>query len=254
MASDRNTHVIGELGLVHWIDGDLSRGRAPVLPGMFVPGTNVVRIGVLTILADVVAGQPATGAITPTTDINVHVLGAQPVHTVHLVSTVLKAGATLLVTETELRADDREEPFATSLATFMNRRLEVDPGDGRPAPALSRPFSERMGARLVAPGTVELENHAELANGHHGTIQGGVMATLVELAAESVGPAPAVVTSIDIRFLNRVKVGPARAVARPTMSAGDQRMVGVTVTDVGDGDRTVAYAMTRCASPPAPRG
>jgi acyl-coenzyme A thioesterase PaaI-like protein len=251
VASDRNTHVIGELGLEHWIDGDLSRGRATIVPGMLVPGTDVVRIGVLTILADVVAGQPATGAITPTTDINVHVLGPQPVRTVSLVSTVLKAGATLLVTETELRADDADQPFATSLATFMNRRLELDPTDGPPAPVLNQPFADRMGARLVAPGTVELDNHAELANGHHGTIQGGVMATLVELAAESVGATPTVVTSLDIRFLNRVKVGPARAVARPVLSAGDQRMVGVTVTDVGDGHRTVAYAMTRCAPPPS---
>jgi len=249
--SDRNTHVIAELGLDHWIDGPLSRGRAPVLPGMRVPGTDHLRIGVLTILADVVAGQPAIGAITPTTDINVHVLGPPPARTIHLVSTVLKAGATLLVAETELRADDTEQPFAVSLATFMNRRLELDPADGGPAPVLSRPFAERMGARRLGPGTFELDNEAELANGHHGTIQGGVMATLVELAAESLGERPELVISLDIRFLNRVKVGPARAVARPVLSAGDQRMVGVTVTDVGDGDRVVSYAMTRCVPRPA---
>ena len=77
------------------------------------------------------------------------------------------------------------------------------------------------------------------------------MATLVELAAESLGERPELVISLDIRFLNRVKVGPARAVARPVLSAGDQRMVGVTVTDVGDGDRVVSYAMTRCVPRPA---
>jgi acyl-coenzyme A thioesterase PaaI-like protein len=238
-------HVLGELGLEHWIDGDLSRGKMAVLPGMLVPGTGLVRIGILTILADVVAGQPPGGPITPTTDINVHVVRPVTASTVHLVSRILKRGATLVVTETLLTADDDPQPFATSLATFMNRGLTLGPA-GPPAPPLDRPFAERMGARFLGPGVVELDNEAELANGHHGTIQGGIMATLVELAAESAHEAPLVVTSLDIRFLNRVKVGPAQAVARPLVTTDEEVVVGVTVTDQGDGNRIVSYAWTRC--------
>jgi acyl-coenzyme A thioesterase PaaI-like protein len=239
--------VVAELGLEHWIDGDRSRGRARVLAGMLVPGLGTVRIGVLTILADVVAGQPASGPITPTTDIDVRLVRFPEYRTIRLDSRVLKAGATLLVTETLLYADGEREPFAVSLATFMNRPLRLPPMSGRPGPALSQPLAERLGARVLEPGSVQLDNREDLSNGHHGTIQGGVMAALAELAVESAlaRSGPRVVTGIDLRFLNRVKVGPARAVARPLITTTEEQVFGVSTYDIGDGARLVAYATAR---------
>jgi len=74
------------------------------------------------------------------------------------------------------------------------------------------------------------------------------MATLAELAAESALEAdrPSVVTSLDIRFLNRVKVGPVRARARPLVRAEGETVLAVSAVDAGNGDRPVAYATTRC--------
>ena len=243
------SHFVEELGLHHWTEGGASHGRAEIVPGMLVPGTDVVRIGVLTVLADVVGGQPPSGAVSPTTDISVHVARVRPMKSVGLVSRVLKAGRTLLVAETRLTADGEAEPFATSLVTFMNRSIGVGPGGPPSCPPLGQPVGERIGARVIRPGTVELFPQDDLSNAHHATVQGGVMALLAELAAESaLGRAdPVVVTDLDIRFLNRVKVGPARATASMLINSPEGWVLGVEIRDAGDSDRIAAYASLRCA-------
>ena len=238
----------------HWIEGGWSHGRATVTPGLWVPHTEFVRIGVLAHLADVVSGQPPSGSITPTTDISVHVSGLRPMASVHLASRVLKAGRLLAVCETLLMADDEDEPFAHSLSTFMNRSLPAKAGGARPKrPAVDRPLAERIGARVQAPGVVEVARHADAANDHHhGTILGGVLAMLAELAVESLSPEddPVVVTDMDVRFLNWVRVGPARATARCLMVGADGQHVVVEVDDIGSEGKPVAYAIARARSFP----
>jgi acyl-coenzyme A thioesterase PaaI-like protein len=247
--------VIEELGLEHWIGDGLSHGRAAIVPEMWVPGTEIVRIGVLAALADVIAGQPPTGPVSPTTDINVLVARVRPMRSVALTSRVLKAGRTLFVAETLLTADDEAEPFATSLATFMNRLIAMDgPGPhrgGRPPARLTEPLHARIGARVIGPGSVELSPQADINNDVHGTVLGGVTAMLAELAAESALAAEGmfVATDLDIRFLNRVKVGPVRATTRMLVPGPQDRLLGVAVVDAGDGERPIAYATVRCVRP-----
>ena len=242
------THVIDELGFEHWFDDGVSCGRAQVLPGMCVPGTGFVRIGVLAILADLASGQPETGPVTPTTDLSVHLVRVRPMEWVNLAATVLKAGTSLLFVETMLTADDEREPFATSLATFMRRPVErLD----HPQPVqvrLDQPFGSRIGAEVLRPGVVELALRDDILNVFHGTVQGGILATLGELAAESlwVGGEPHLVTDLDIRFLNRVKVGPVRAAARPIVSGRRGEVVDVTLFDAGNDMRPVAHIATTC--------
>ena len=246
--TSRQTHVLDELGFEHWFVDGVSHGRAGVLPGMCVPGTQLVRIGVLAILADLASGQPESGAVTPTTDLSVHLVRLRPMEWVNLASTVLKAGALLLFIETMLTADDDPEPFATSLATFMSRPVErvgqPEPVDGR----LDQPFAARIGAEVIRPGVVEMAPRDDIANEFHGTVQGGILATLGELAAESLwaGGEPHLVTDLDIRFLNRVKVGPVRATARPVVSGRHGEVVDVTLHDVGNDMRPVAHVSTTC--------
>lgn len=247
-AQQTATHVLQELGYEHRIDGDASFLRAAVLPGMLVPGTELVRTGILVILADLVAGQTPQGPVTPTTDLSVHVARPRAMQTVHLTAKVLKAGRTLLVVETLLRADDEDEPFATSLSTFLNHPVglghHMDATDVR----LGEPIHERIGARVLRPGVVEVDATEDIGNGIHGTVQGGVQAVVAELTAESAfaGGEAHVVTGLDIRFLNRLKVGPLRGVARPVLSGRSGQVVDVTLVDVGDGDRVVSHVTTTC--------
>jgi uncharacterized protein (TIGR00369 family) len=167
---------------------------------------------------------------------------------VNLAATVLKAGASLLFVETMLTADDEREPFATSLATFMSRPVErldhPDPVDVR----LDQPFAARIGAGVLRPGVVEMAPRADILNAFHGTVQGGILATLGELAAESLwGDDEAhLVTDLDIRFLNRVKVGPVRATARRVVAGRCGEVVDVTLQDAGDAMRPVAHVSTTC--------
>jgi acyl-coenzyme A thioesterase PaaI-like protein len=243
--------ITADLELDHWIEGSWSHGRVAVTPGLLVPHTEFVRIGVLAHLADVVSGQPPSGSITPTTDINVHVSDLRPMTSVHLASRLLKAGRLLAVCETLLMADDEDDSFAYSLSTFMNRSLPPKSGGADlKEPPLDRPVAERIGAQIRAPGVVDVASHAEVANVHHGTILGGVLAMLAELATESLFAEgdPVVVTDLDVRFLNRVKVGPARATARTLMVGAAGRDVVVEVEDLGDEGRPVAYAVARARS------
>ena len=53
-------------------------------------------------------------------------------------------------------------------------------------------------------------------------------------------------TDLDIRFLNRVKVGPVRAMARRVVAGRRGEVVDVTLHDAGDGMRPVAHVSTTC--------
>jgi acyl-coenzyme A thioesterase PaaI-like protein len=192
------SHFIGELGLTHWVDRDVSYGRADITSEMLVPGTSFVRIGILATFADVVAGQPPSGAMNPTTDLSVHLDCPTEMSTVHLESRVVKSGATLAVIETRLTADHQAAPFATSLATFMNRNIQVTGRVSEHGVRLSQPVAERIGAHVTGPGAVEMMIRGDVGNSF-GTVQGGVLAVLAELAAESAvdQDVPFVITDLD---------------------------------------------------------
>jgi acyl-coenzyme A thioesterase PaaI-like protein len=75
-----------------------------------------------------------------------------------------------------------------------------------------------------------------------GTVQGGVLAVLAELAAESAldQDDPFVITDLDARYLNRVKVGPVEATAEILIDRLPRRTFGVHVRDRGE-NRVVTY-------------
>jgi acyl-coenzyme A thioesterase PaaI-like protein len=180
----------------------------------------------------------------------VHLVRVRPMEWVTLSATVLKSGASLLFVETMLTADDEREPFATSLATFMSRPVErldrPEPVTGR----LDQPFGSRIGAEVLQPGVVEMAPRDDVLNIFHGTVQGGILATLGELAAESLWAdgVPHLVSDLDIRFLNRVKVGPVRATARRVVAGRHGEVVDVTLHDVGNAMRPVAHVSTTCVA------
>jgi acyl-coenzyme A thioesterase PaaI-like protein len=123
----------------------------------------------------------------------------------------------------------------------MNRKIQVTGRAGQHSQRLSQPVAERIGAHITAPGTVEMMIGNDVGNSF-GTVQGGVLAILAELAAESAvsREEPFVVTDLDARYLNRVKVGPAEAVADILIDQPPRRTFGVYVRDRGE-DRVVTY-------------
>jgi acyl-coenzyme A thioesterase PaaI-like protein len=249
-------HFIRALGARVSVEDDLTVGRLDLTEDLCVPGTSIPRIGVLVTLADLVSGQPPTGAINPTVDLRVRTRPIAGALSVRAVCRVLKHGRTLMVAEGDLFADKETTPFGTITATFMARPLAVE-GDMSDVGARRSPRQSlvaQLGVRRVEGGVMELARSSEVQNGPGGTIHGGALAILAELAAEDLRYEEDryTVQDLDIRFLNQVKVGPVRAVATEALAAEGHRVVHVRLTDAGVG-RLVAFVSTTVGPLPSTR-
>ena len=243
MTEDLQPFIRG-LGARISVESGLTVGHLDVTAGLCVPGTTIPRIGILVTLADLVSGQPPTGAINPTVDLRVRtrpIVGAQ---SVRCVCRVLKHGRTLMVAEGDLFADKETIPFGTITATFMARPLSFEAEETHLDARVSRRESleDQLGVQRMQEGVLDIARRSELQNGPDGTIHGGALAILAELATEDLlrEQGPYIVQDIDIRYLNRVKVGPVRAVATEAFVTEGQPEVHVHLTDVGAG-RLVAF-------------
>jgi acyl-coenzyme A thioesterase PaaI-like protein len=217
------------------------------------PGTERPRLGVFATLADLVAGMPPTGALTPTVDLNIQLMVRPPsVGTLHVVCHPTKMGRRLFVGEVLI--DSGAEPFARGTVTFLNQQM---PGDHHPDR-----FNGRLGPRAPLPRslddllqpaypderTIVVECGPTINNGPGGTVQGGVQATIAELASEwALSPiGNFAVTDLDIRYLGRVQVGPVAAVADVMAVNGQTAFVRVALRDSGNADRLVSVVATVC--------
>jgi uncharacterized protein (TIGR00369 family) len=115
---------------------------------------------------------------------------------------------------------------------------------------------EAAGADLA----VELTVDSRVTN-PRGALQGGLLATLVDIVAGRAvlagGPRDGVATSdLSVRFLRGVTVGPARAVATVVHRGNRSAVVTVDVVDVGTGTlcavATAAFAVTPAPADPVP--
>jgi uncharacterized protein (TIGR00369 family) len=121
---------------------------------------------------------------------------------------------------------------------------------GRSDPS-SRPFFEYLGLRWnTVDGdrvTVEIDLRDDL-RGPTGNLQGGIIATLVDVAAASTaalsGTGLVATTEMTVHYLAPGKVGPVRAVGELLRSGGRAVSVEVRVFDVGVDDRLMAVALT----------
>ncbi len=246
-------HFVSALGLRQWAEGATTHGRAVVRPEHCAPGTDRPRIAVLATMVDIVAGSQPDGPINPTVDLHLQVMAFPPMSTVHLTCDVLRAGRTLFVGETRLYADGGDEPFARSLITFMNRpmvQVQAEPDrprlDGSAPAGLAGRMDDLLSPRFDGDRILEVDAAPHLTNGPGGTLQGGVVALMAELVTERAVSAEGAmaVTDLDIRYLNRVRSGPVRAVAELLPSPRDAAAVQVRLTDAGDHERLVAVVAT----------
>jgi acyl-coenzyme A thioesterase PaaI-like protein len=239
---------IAELGLSQEFQRDRVVGSFEAVPELCAPGRPTVRTAVLLTIADMAAGSISSAATAPriclTLDLSVRVLGPAVGH-IDVESRVLKSGKNTTVAETLFRCG--QDVVALSLSTFV---ASPRPGDVMEVPPLSfrrygpsvlqAPLAEQVGSRLVAPGVAEIDRAPYVMN-PAGTVQGGIVALLAELATESLPGVSGVVNELDVRYLSATRVGPARATA---VEVGD-RTARVELHDPGNGDRLTAVVLAR---------
>ena len=246
---ERPRIFLAELGLdVDRDEPDVWRGRAPIIPAICVPETDVVLTSVLLTYADIVAGTLANRSTLPrvcmTVDLNVRVLKRPPTDGLVAEARLLKSGRMMTFTETVFRPAGGGEPFALSQGTFVASPRPEDTFVGfedvpmlRSRATMQVGLHERVGARIVQPGVVEVPRSPDVLNPAD-TIQGGVVALVAELAALSLGDGAGggVVRELDVRYLRSTRVGPARATAERL----NDRTARVEVRDAGADERLVA--------------
>lgn len=246
-------HWVGSMGLATEVVDGRTQGRVTVSPAMLGPDTGRLRVGVLATLVDVVGGTPPSGALNPTIDLRVQVVGRGPeTGGLLLECRVLRLGRTLYVAEVPVFADGSAEPFAVGTVTFMNRGVSGVPSfDGVPQGTSPGSLDELLGARRNADGIAELAQNPVVSNGFTGTIQGGAQAMFAELATEWAladrgHPAGTqVVDDLDIRYLNRLASGSMRAAPELSPTHGGGYAVRVPLTDAADPDRVVSFVRLR---------
>ncbi len=246
-------HVLSELGFaVKWVGEDLE-GTVSVIDEMCVPGTSHLRTSLLATWADHLSGLLAATEVAPrvpvTLQLDVHLYAPAPGSgTVRGIGRVLKAGRSVFFTDVEFSSEDGAV-FAMSTGSFMtspDETLSLPASlslDGPPPPQrLAVPFAQRVGCERGEPGTAVLPRSSDGLNSSN-TFNGGLIALVVEEAALSLSPG-ATVSSLILRYLRPVRVGPAVASARNGSGLGD-----VEVRDAGNENRLSVLATTRFFDP-----
>jgi acyl-coenzyme A thioesterase PaaI-like protein len=240
-----------------------AHARATVVPELCTPGTDIPRASVLVTFADIASGMIAT-QISPdrvpvTVDLAVRILARPGFGPVALSASLLKAGRSTLVAEIAFASERVAGPWAVAVATFMASPRPVDVflqapplrGGLQPdtRPTLPSPIAERVGVELVTPGHARLEHRQELSNATN-TMQGGLIALIGEVAAESLagaaGGGPYAAHDLDVRYLRAARVGPAFTVGQLLHHDESEATARVEVRDAGADDRLVALVTARC--------
>lgn len=248
---DVENHIMRDLGFAVAASGDEMVGSARIVPEMWVPGTEAIRTSILAAWADVVAGHLAIDLFTPgvpvTLDLDVH-LHRPPVgvEEIRMAGRVQKAGRSVSVLSVDI-TDGAGDRIGFSHATFMaspNPSLRMptivrDEGLLQPhAARLAVPFAERAGCERTASGaTIPLRPDGLNASA---TLNGGLIALVVEEAALSASPEGALLASLMMSYAQPVRVGPAVAEAEVAHDLGQ-----VVVRDSGRENRLAVIATTR---------
>ncbi len=248
-------HVLNDLG---WVvtraddDADTLAGSAVVVPQMHVPGTGHLRLSILAAWADVVAGHLASFRIHPrvpvTLELDVHLFVPPPgTGTVNGMGRIVKAGRSVFVASVDFTTESGD-PIGFAAASFVpapDERLTLDiplsVDRDVPAPreaVLTVPFAERAGCAVRAPGVAVLGHSEESLNASN-TLNGGLIALACEEAALSLSPGTTL-ASLDLRYLQPVRVGPAVAEAEVRHGLGR-----IEVRDAGNENRLCVVATSR---------
>jgi acyl-coenzyme A thioesterase PaaI-like protein len=228
-------------------DGLEMVGSAGVTDALRAVPSGPPRASVLATIADCIGGIPACLVTAPslavTLDIAVRMVGEHAGDRLDVAGEVVKRGRSTVAAEVRFADAQTGSLVATSYVTFM--------GSPRPqdlAPLLERgmqttgsmpiPFPEFVGTRTLSAGVVEVDLTPFVMQAS-GSLQGGIVALIGEVAAESLTRSQ--VLDLDIRYLSAVRVGPGRASA--TLLRAD--LARIEVRDIGSDNRLAALIFAR---------
>ncbi len=259
-------HLLRDLrfSFEHDDGGRRSRAWMPVVPELCTD-LGAARAGALATLVDVVGGGLAATAAAPgwiaTADLTLHLVrSARPGSVVEARAEVLRAGRTTVVIEVALvDENERDIGLATMSFAVLPRR------DGNPEITIVRQSSSTMAtaeSRLTRSlldelrvqvrdadrGEIDVPVH-EWSLNSMGAMQGGVVATVAEVAAETALRAatgePLVVSNLSVTYLGFGRVGPVRSLVDILGTGPGHGCARVELTDAGAEHRrmTVVHAV-----------
>lgn len=217
-----------------------------------------VRAGIVATGVDVVAAVLALRSLSPdwlaTADLAVWTRSIEQVGPLVGEARVLRSGATTTVIEVGLvDSGNQSQPVAQSTATFVRikrpqgtdlEEREEEPGGvtvvdfATPDAGLDAPFVDLIGYRILDArgGEIELPRSEYTVNSFD-SLQGGMVALLIELAAEAAAREasgrPCGVLDLSVRYLAPGPNGPYRTRAEPLRIDRDGALLRVEVHDIG---------------------
>jgi acyl-coenzyme A thioesterase PaaI-like protein len=227
-----------------------------------------VRVGAIGTLMDVAGAGVAMSEIRPDRSATVELAyqSVAPARKGPLIAMAepLRIGSKQIAVSLDVRDGCGSERFADAkpvgVGTLSFMRLpqrsdhlrlpDVQPGHERremalPGSGLGRPLLERTGLRLVdaARGVLEIERNSWVCNSF-GTINGGVVATLIEYAGEQAARGatgtPLCVADLSVLYLGQMGEGTARTSTRVIRTAVDHAVCRVELRDTSAGQRLLA--------------
>jgi acyl-coenzyme A thioesterase PaaI-like protein len=258
------------LTVEHHEDGT-SAGRLPIIDAL-LDDHGRVRAGILATLVDAIGGGLAAYAAAPgwiaTADLDLALFGTLTGLTaVDAVGRVLRAGRSTVVLSVDLSSEGTGAPVGLATMTFavLPRRdtNPVMPDDRATGPqsfiagtttGFTRAALDAFGLRTVdaARGHVELEPTTYVENSL-GSVQGGVVATMVERAAElalsHATGRPLAPVGLQLSYLALAREGPIRSSVE-VLGAGDRwGSARVELFDAGADRRTTMGRVVACSLP-----
>ncbi len=255
-------HVLRDLRL--WVDPSAGARRAgiPFAPEL-AGARGAVSAGVLSVLVDAIAGGEAIAAVRPdwiaTSDMTLSWQRAVVAGDLVATPRVLRAGKTSVAIEVSVESEGAPAALGSVSFARLEARSAFQQGVGLASGSgartvfgdsgshLARPLREQLGVVTLAAadGVIELPITPYVGNSLGG-LQGGIVASAIDFAAETLGAAlfgrAAATTDLVVHFLALGRSGPMRSRGRLVRRDGARAVLRIELVDAGSEDRLCAVA------------
>lgn len=264
-----DSHLLRDLPVeFEHVDPTSARAHLGTSPWFDTAGR--VTTGVLLTAVDVLCGSVVGRVVAPdwmaTSSLTLHLLAPvtlpDPAAEVVIDARVVRDGRSTVVVDVTVISGvgDRLAVGTGSFARLPRRESSVDlsafpvtfgerSGFDGGAPERWSSFTEALELADAGSGSMQLAVRDYVQNSF-GAVNGGVLATLAEQAAQSASPAGAVATDIELHYLRQARRGPVVARCDVLGSDADGTLVRVELEDSGlePGTGPAVIAMVRTAA------